>query len=89
MYTQIATVEVPEEYVGPSVELLGKRRGQMIDMQGLGFVDIQFSALYNLLFKHFFLIKYIVTLKFLTIIFVFFCKHLTTHINIFCSTAIA
>ncbi|KMZ64577.1 GTP-binding elongation factor [Zostera marina] len=33
---EIATVEVPEEYVGPSVELLGKRRGQMIDMQGLG-----------------------------------------------------
>lgn len=36
-YLQIATVEVPEEYTGPVVELLGKRRGQMIDMQGLGY----------------------------------------------------
>ncbi|KAL6957645.1 putative elongation factor TypA-like svr3, chloroplastic [Sarracenia purpurea var. burkii] len=33
---EIATVEVPEEHMGPVVELLGKRRGQMIDMQGLG-----------------------------------------------------
>ncbi|KAK6945307.1 Translational (tr)-type GTP-binding domain [Dillenia turbinata] len=33
---EIATVEVPEEYMGPVVELLGKRRGLMIDMQGLG-----------------------------------------------------
>ncbi|PIA53620.1 hypothetical protein AQUCO_00900295v1 [Aquilegia coerulea] len=33
---EIATVEVPEEYMGSVVELLGKRRGQMIDMQGLG-----------------------------------------------------
>ncbi|KAK4338867.1 hypothetical protein RND71_040329 [Anisodus tanguticus] len=33
---EIATVEVPEEHVGSVVELLGKRRGQMIDMQGLG-----------------------------------------------------
>ncbi|KAL2535072.1 elongation factor family protein [Abeliophyllum distichum] len=33
---EIATVEVPEEYMGPVVELLGKRRGQMFDMQGLG-----------------------------------------------------
>ncbi|XP_043719547.1 putative elongation factor TypA-like SVR3, chloroplastic isoform X2 [Telopea speciosissima] len=33
---EIATVEIPEEYMGPVVELLGKRRGQMIDMQGLG-----------------------------------------------------
>ncbi|MCH90677.1 translation factor GUF1-like chloroplastic-like, partial [Trifolium medium] len=32
----IATVEVPEEHVGAVVELLGKRRGQMFDMQGLG-----------------------------------------------------
>ncbi|KAF5193122.1 Elongation factor [Thalictrum thalictroides] len=33
---EIATVEVPEEYMGAVVELLGKRRGHMIDMQGLG-----------------------------------------------------
>ncbi|XP_042476811.1 putative elongation factor TypA-like SVR3, chloroplastic [Macadamia integrifolia] len=33
---EIATVEIPEVYMGPVVELLGKRRGQMIDMQGLG-----------------------------------------------------
>lgn len=33
---EIATVEVPEEYMGPVVELLGRRRGQMFDMQGLG-----------------------------------------------------
>ncbi|XP_077214191.1 elongation factor family protein isoform X2 [Tasmannia lanceolata] len=33
---ETATVEVPEEYMGPVVELLGKRRGQMFDMQGLG-----------------------------------------------------
>ncbi|XP_078430001.1 elongation factor family protein isoform X2 [Wolffia australiana] len=33
---EIATVEVPEEYMGPVVELLGKRRGQMCDMQGMG-----------------------------------------------------
>lgn len=33
---EIATVEVKEEYMGPVVELLGKRRGQMFDMQGLG-----------------------------------------------------
>ncbi|KAL5981995.1 putative elongation factor TypA-like svr3, chloroplastic [Asimina triloba] len=32
----IATVEVPETYMGSVVELLGKRRGQMFDMQGLG-----------------------------------------------------
>ncbi|XP_078152468.1 elongation factor family protein [Carex rostrata] len=30
---EIATVEVPEEYVGSVVELLGKRRGEMFDMQ--------------------------------------------------------
>ena len=35
---QIATVEVPEEHMGPVVELLGKRRGQMFDMQGVGCV---------------------------------------------------
>ncbi|XP_074583831.1 putative elongation factor TypA-like SVR3, chloroplastic [Curcuma longa] len=33
---EIATVEVPEEHMGPVVELLGKRRGQMFDMQGIG-----------------------------------------------------
>ncbi|XP_024968675.1 putative elongation factor TypA-like SVR3, chloroplastic isoform X3 [Cynara cardunculus var. scolymus] len=33
---EIATVEVPEEHMGSVVELLGKRRGQMFDMQGLG-----------------------------------------------------
>eukprot|EP00262_Sarcandra_glabra_P000118 TRINITY_DN1017_c0_g1_i1.p1 TRINITY_DN1017_c0_g1~~TRINITY_DN1017_c0_g1_i1.p1 ORF type:complete len:706 (+),score=115.22 TRINITY_DN1017_c0_g1_i1:69-2120(+) len=33
---EIANVEVPEVYMGPVVELLGKRRGLMIDMQGLG-----------------------------------------------------
>lgn len=37
---QIATVEVPEEHMGSVVELLGKRRGQMFDMQGVGFVDL-------------------------------------------------
>uniref|UniRef100_A0A0C9QLB9 TSA: Wollemia nobilis Ref_Wollemi_Transcript_28514_2522 transcribed RNA sequence n=1 Tax=Wollemia nobilis TaxID=56998 RepID=A0A0C9QLB9_9CONI len=30
---EIAVVEVPEEYVGSIVELLGKRRGQMVDIQ--------------------------------------------------------
>ncbi|TYI40036.1 hypothetical protein ES332_A02G136000v1 [Gossypium tomentosum] len=33
---EIATVEVPEEHMGAVVELLGRRRGQMIDMQGVG-----------------------------------------------------
>ncbi|KAI3507566.1 hypothetical protein L1887_22554 [Cichorium endivia] len=33
---EIATVEVPEEHMGSVVELLGRRRGQMFDMQGLG-----------------------------------------------------
>ncbi|WOL04244.1 hypothetical protein Cni_G12965 [Canna indica] len=33
---EIAIVEVPEVYMGPVVELLGKRRGQMFDMQGVG-----------------------------------------------------
>ncbi|KAL6530451.1 putative elongation factor TypA-like svr3, chloroplastic [Orobanche minor] len=33
---EIAIVEVPEAYVGPVVELLGKRRGHMVDMQGIG-----------------------------------------------------
>lgn len=46
---QIATVEVPEEYMGPVVELLGKRRGQMFDMQGLGFVTyIGFYMIFTL-----------------------------------------
>lgn len=36
---QIATVEVPEEHMGAVVELLGKRRGQMFDMQGVGYVE--------------------------------------------------
>ncbi|KAK2975709.1 hypothetical protein RJ640_010768 [Escallonia rubra] len=31
---EIASVEVPEEHMGPVVELLGKRRGLMFDMQG-------------------------------------------------------
>ncbi|KAJ3674839.1 hypothetical protein LUZ60_005455 [Juncus effusus] len=31
---EIATVEVPEQYTGSVVELLGKRRGEMFDMQG-------------------------------------------------------
>ncbi|OAE21085.1 hypothetical protein AXG93_3661s1100 [Marchantia polymorpha subsp. ruderalis] len=31
-----ATVEVPQEYVGAVVDLLGKRRGQMLDMQASG-----------------------------------------------------
>ncbi|RRT76677.1 hypothetical protein B296_00011220 [Ensete ventricosum] len=35
-FVQIATVELPEEYMGPVVELLGRRRGQMFDMQGVG-----------------------------------------------------
>uniref|UniRef100_A0A0D9VEW4 Tr-type G domain-containing protein n=1 Tax=Leersia perrieri TaxID=77586 RepID=A0A0D9VEW4_9ORYZ len=33
---EIAAVEVPEEYMGSVVELLGKRRGQMVDMQPSG-----------------------------------------------------
>ncbi|GLT64608.1 hypothetical protein SLA2020_370900 [Shorea laevis] len=33
---EIATIEVPEEHMGAVVELLGRRRGQMIDMQGVG-----------------------------------------------------
>ncbi|KAM3227303.1 hypothetical protein ACQJBY_059250 [Aegilops geniculata] len=34
--TQIAAIEVPEEYMGSVVELLGKRRGQMLDMEASG-----------------------------------------------------
>ncbi|KAJ7976802.1 GTP-binding protein TypA/BipA like [Quillaja saponaria] len=33
---EIATVEVPEQHMGSVVELLGKRRGLMFDMQGVG-----------------------------------------------------
>ncbi|XP_058205859.1 putative elongation factor TypA-like SVR3, chloroplastic isoform X2 [Rhododendron vialii] len=33
---EIATVEVPEAHTGPVVEVLGKRRGLMFEMQGLG-----------------------------------------------------
>jgi GTP-binding protein len=29
-------VEVPENYVGAIVDMLGKRRGQMLDMQAVG-----------------------------------------------------
>lgn len=39
---QIATVEVPEEHMGSVVELLGKRRGQMFDMEGVGYVKFSF-----------------------------------------------
>ncbi|KAJ0100338.1 hypothetical protein Patl1_20542 [Pistacia atlantica] len=35
---EIATVEVPEEHMGSVVELLGKRRGQMFDMLGVGYI---------------------------------------------------
>lgn len=38
-YLQIASVEVPEAHMGSVVELLGKRRGQMLDMQGLGYAE--------------------------------------------------
>lgn len=33
---QDATVEVPEEYVGAVVDLMGKRRGQMLDLSTTG-----------------------------------------------------
>ncbi len=29
-------MEVPENYVGAIVDMLGKRRGQMLDMQAVG-----------------------------------------------------
>lgn len=35
-------MEVPEAHTGPVVELLGKRRGLMLDMQGLGLVKCTF-----------------------------------------------
>lgn len=31
-----AVVEVPEEHVGPVVDMLGQRKGQMLDMSGGG-----------------------------------------------------
>jgi len=36
---QIATVEVPEEHMGPIVELFGKRRGHMFNMGNIGSVN--------------------------------------------------
>ena len=29
-----ALIEVPEEHVGPVMDLMGNRKGQMVDMQG-------------------------------------------------------
>ncbi|KAK2427829.1 putative elongation factor TypA SVR3, chloroplastic [Trifolium repens] len=46
---QIATVEVPEERMGVVVELLGKRREQMFDMQGVGYVDC-FSSIFIVIY---------------------------------------
>jgi predicted membrane GTPase involved in stress response len=43
---QIATAEVPEEHMGAVVELLGKRRGQMFDMEGVGYVKFSFSSFF-------------------------------------------
>ena len=37
-FWQDAIVEVPEEYVGAVVDMLGKRRGQMLDMSTSGYV---------------------------------------------------
>ena len=45
---QIATVEVPEVHIGSVVELLGKRRGQMFDMQGVVYVEISFWFKFSL-----------------------------------------
>lgn len=47
---QIATVEVPEEHMGAVVELLGKRRGQMFDMEGVGYVKFSFFLFSYLIF---------------------------------------
>jgi predicted membrane GTPase involved in stress response len=44
-WLQIATVEVPEEHMGSVVELLGQRRGQMFDMQGVGYANF-FATIY-------------------------------------------
>jgi predicted membrane GTPase involved in stress response len=50
---QIATVEVPEEHMGHVVELLGKRRGQMFDMQGVGCVTFSFHIFSSSIFCNF------------------------------------
>ena len=50
-WLQIATVEVPEEHMGSVVELLGKRRGQMFDMQGVGCVAFSFPSSLFLTFQ--------------------------------------
>lgn len=47
-FMQIAIVEVPEEYVGPVVELLGRRRGHMTDMQGTGYFPLSLSLVFIL-----------------------------------------
>lgn len=45
-------MEVPEEHMGAVVELLGRRRGQMFDMQGVGCVkcSLCFNFIFNVLF---------------------------------------
>lgn len=45
-FFQIATVEVPEEHMGSVVELLGRRRGQMFDMQSAGYACYSFLLLF-------------------------------------------
>jgi predicted membrane GTPase involved in stress response len=40
-------VEVPEEYMGAAVELLGKRRGIMVDMEASGFVLSLIHQIWN------------------------------------------
>lgn len=52
-YLQIATVEVPEVHMGSVVELLGKRRGQMFDMQGVGWVKLSFTFFFFSIFCNF------------------------------------
>ena len=37
-------MEVPEEYVGAVVDMLGKRRGQMLDMSTSGYVHSKWTA---------------------------------------------
>lgn len=49
---QTAIVEVPEEHMGSVVELLGKRRGQMFDMQGVGYAKLLFTLLIFLTFQN-------------------------------------
>jgi predicted membrane GTPase involved in stress response len=48
-------VEVPEEHMGAVVELLGRRRGQMFDMQGVGCVkcSLCFNFIFNVLVEVF------------------------------------